>query len=105
MVRVNGITTEWCLGDILEVVSGAGNGLDCIMVPKVEDAATVHFVDHLLTQLEAQHGIAQRIGIEAQIESPSGVVNLREIATASDAWRRSSSAPATTPPRSGWHSW
>jgi citrate lyase subunit beta / citryl-CoA lyase len=84
VVRVNGITTRWCLGDIVEVVSGAGHRLDCIMMPKVEDAATVHFVDHLLTQLEGQHGIEQRIGIEAQIESPKGVVNLREIATASD---------------------
>ncbi len=84
VVRVNGITTKWCLGDIMEVVSGAGQSLDCIMVPKVEDAATVHFVDHLLTQLEGQHGIDHRIGIEAQIESPKGVVNLREIATASD---------------------
>jgi citrate lyase subunit beta / citryl-CoA lyase len=83
VVRVNGITTGWCLGDIQEVVSGAGARLDCIMMPKVEDAATVHFVDHLLTQLETQHEIPHRIGIEIQIESARGVVNLREIATAS----------------------
>jgi citrate lyase subunit beta/citryl-CoA lyase len=84
VVRVNGVTTQWCLNDILEVVSGAGHQLDCVMVPKVEDAGTVHFVDHVLTQLETQHGIAHGIGIEAQIESPAGVVNLKEIATASD---------------------
>jgi citrate lyase subunit beta/citryl-CoA lyase len=84
VVRINGVTTQWCLNDILEVVSGAGHQLDCVMVPKVEDAATVHFVDHVLTQLETQHAISHRIGIEAQIESPAGVVNLKEIATASD---------------------
>jgi citrate lyase subunit beta/citryl-CoA lyase len=84
VVRINGVTTQWCLNDILEVVSGAGHQLDCVMVPKVEDAATVHFVDHMLTQLETQHAISHRIGIEAQIESPAGVVNLKEIATASD---------------------
>ena len=84
VVRVNGVTTQWCLNDILEVVSGAGHQLDCVMVPKVEDAGTVHFVDHVLTQLETQHGIPNRIGIEAQIESPAGVVNLKEIATASE---------------------
>jgi citrate lyase subunit beta/citryl-CoA lyase len=84
VVRVNGVTTQWCLNDILKVVSGAGHQLDCVMMPKVEDAATVHFVDHVLTQLETQHGIGHRIGIEAQIESPAGVVNLKEIATASD---------------------
>jgi citrate lyase subunit beta/citryl-CoA lyase len=83
VVRVNGIATRWCLGDIQEVVAGAGDRLDCIMVPKVEDAATVHFVDHLLTQLETQHEIPHRIGIEVQIESALGVVNLKEIATAS----------------------
>ncbi len=84
VVRVNGITTEWCLNDILHVVGGAGDRLDCIMMPKVEDAATLHFVDHLLTQLEREHGIGRRIGIEAQIESARGTVNLREIATATD---------------------
>jgi citrate lyase subunit beta / citryl-CoA lyase len=84
VVRVNGITTEWCLGDIVEVVSGAGRHLDCIMLPKVEDAATVHFAHHLLTQLETEHGIPHRIGLEVQIESALGTVNLREIATASD---------------------
>jgi citrate lyase subunit beta / citryl-CoA lyase len=84
VVRVNGVTTEWCLGDILEVVGGAGAKLDCVMIPKVEDAAQLHFVDHLLTQLERRHGIAHRIGIEAQIENARGTVNLREIATATD---------------------
>lgn len=84
VVRVNGVTTQWCLGDIIEVVSGAGAALDCIMIPKVEDAAQLHFVDHVLTQLEAQHGLDHRIGIEAQIENARGTVNLREIATATD---------------------
>ncbi len=83
VVRVNGITTEWCVNDLLHVVAGAGHNLDCVMVPKVEDAATLHFVDHLLTYLEREHGIGHRIGIEAQIESARGTFNLREIATAS----------------------
>lgn len=84
VVRINGIDTDWCLGDIVEVVSAAGRNLDCLMIPKVQDAATLHFVDHLLTQLERGHGIGHRIGIEAQIETARGTVNLREIATATD---------------------
>lgn len=84
VVRVNGVATDWCLGDIVEVVSGAGRNLDCLMIPKVEDAATLHFVDHLLTQLERRHGFPHRIGVEAQIETARGTVNLREIATATD---------------------
>src|SRR6185437_6852607 len=43
VVRVNGVTTRWCLGDIVEVVSGAGRNLDCLMIPKVEDASQLHF--------------------------------------------------------------
>ncbi|MDX6519750.1 MAG: citrate lyase subunit beta / citryl-CoA lyase [Gaiellales bacterium] len=83
VVRINGVTTQWCLGDLLEVVSGAGSRLDCVMVPKVEDAAQLHFVDHVLTQLEGEHGIEHRIGIEAQIENGRGAMNIREIAQAS----------------------
>jgi citrate lyase subunit beta / citryl-CoA lyase len=84
VVRVNGVTTRWCLGDITEVVSGAGDRIDCIMVPKVQDAGQLHFVDHLLHQLETQHDIPHRIGIEAQIEDARGAMNIREIAQASD---------------------
>jgi len=82
VVRVNGVTTQWCLGDLLAVVGGAGRNLDCVMVPKVEDAGQLHFVDHVLTQLEGEHGIEHRIGIEAQIENGRGAMNIREIAQA-----------------------
>ena len=83
VVRVNGVTTQWCLGDLTAVVAGAGAKLDCVMVPKVEDAAQLHFVHHVLTQLEIEHGIEHRIGIEAQIENGRGAMNIREIAQAS----------------------
>ncbi|HEY0386905.1 MAG TPA: CoA ester lyase [Gaiellales bacterium] len=82
VVRINGVTTEWCLGDLLAVVGGAGRNLDCVMVPKVEDAGQLHFVDHVLTQLETEHRIEHRIGIEAQIENGRGAMNIREIAQA-----------------------
>jgi citrate lyase subunit beta / citryl-CoA lyase len=83
VVRVNDVTTRWCHGDVVEVVSGAGSELDAIMLPKVEDASHVHFIDHLLTGLELDLGLGRRIGLELQIESPQGVVNLREISRAS----------------------
>ena len=82
VVRVNGVTTQWCLGDLTAVVAGAGAKLDCVMVPKVEDAAQLHFVHHVLGQLEIEHGIEHRIGIEAQIENGRGAMNIREIAQA-----------------------
>lgn len=86
VVRVNDVTTRWCYADVVAVVSGAGASLDCVMVPKVQDASHVHFVDHLLSGLERDLGrskLGRPIGLELQIESGRGAVNLREIANAS----------------------
>lgn len=35
-VRVNDWTTQWTYADVVEVVEGAGQNLDCIMLPKVQ---------------------------------------------------------------------
>jgi citrate lyase subunit beta/citryl-CoA lyase len=83
-VRVNDWTTEWTFQDVLEVVGGAGANLDCIMLPKVQDAAQVKALDMLLTQIEKANGLeAGRIGIEAQIETAQGLINVNDIAFAS----------------------
>ena len=84
VVRVNGVHTQWCLDDLLTVVSGARDALDAVMLPKVEGADEIQFVAHLLEQLERKHGIEQRIGIEVQIESPLGLVEIERVAAASD---------------------
>ena len=84
VVRVNGIDTTWCFRDILYVVSGAQDALDCIMLPKVQGPDHVAFAHHLLTQLEAELGMSKRIGLEVQIESARGAENLPAIADASD---------------------
>ena len=39
-VRVNGIETPWCHGDLVEVVTGAREALDVVIVPKVRTPAT-----------------------------------------------------------------
>ena len=83
IVRVNALDTMHPYRDIIEVVEGAGQHVDIIMLPKASGTADVQFVDRLLTQVEARTGIAGRIGIEAQIETALGFVHLREIATAS----------------------
>jgi citrate lyase subunit beta/citryl-CoA lyase len=83
-VRVNDWTTEWTYRDVIEVVEGAGAELDCIMLPKVADAAQVRALDLLLTQIEKANGLeVGRIGIEAQIETAQGLVNVNDIAFAS----------------------
>lgn len=83
VVRVNAVDTEWCYRDLDVVVGIAGARLDCVMVPKVEDESMIHFVDHLLRQLEQASGIERPIGIEAQIETAKGIVGIERIAAAS----------------------
>jgi citrate lyase subunit beta / citryl-CoA lyase len=83
-VRVNDWTTRWTYSDVVEVVTGAGADLDCIMLPKVQTAEQVVALDLLLTQLEAALGLeVGRIGIEAQIENAFGLTNVNAIAAAS----------------------
>jgi citrate lyase subunit beta/citryl-CoA lyase len=84
VVRVNDLTTHWTYRDVIEVVEGAGANLDCIMLPKVQDAAQVRWLDLILTQIEKTMGYeVGRIGIEAQIENARGLINVDEIAAAS----------------------
>jgi citrate lyase subunit beta/citryl-CoA lyase len=84
VVRVNDLTTSWTYRDVIEVVEGAGAHLDCIMLPKVQSAEQVTWLDLLLTQIEKTIGLeVGRIGIEAQIENARGLVNVDAIAGAS----------------------
>ncbi|MCU1452011.1 MAG: Citrate (pro-3S)-lyase [Acidimicrobiales bacterium] len=83
-VRVNGIDTPWCHGDIIEVVTGARESLDVLIVPKARTARDVWWVDVLLTQLEMKLGLTKRIGLEVLIEEAEGLGNAAEIAKASD---------------------
>ncbi len=84
VVRVNDTRTPWCFRDITYIVEGAAPALDCIMLPKVEAAADVHFADQLLSQLEQELSLEHRIGLEVQIEGPRGLMNVEQIAGASD---------------------
>jgi citrate lyase subunit beta/citryl-CoA lyase len=83
-VRVNAWDTRWTYGDVIEVVSGAGERLDEIMLPKVQRAAEVVALDLLLTQIEENVGLpVGHVGIEAQIETARGLINVEEICAAS----------------------
>src|SRR5919107_3072199 len=83
-VRVNDWSTEWTAFDVIEVVGQAGERLDEIMLPKVQDAGQVVAMDLLLTQVEKKAGLpVGHIGIEAQIETARGLINVEEICAAS----------------------
>jgi citrate lyase subunit beta/citryl-CoA lyase len=84
VVRVNDLTTSWTYRDVVEVVEGAGANLDCIMLPKVQGADQIAWLDLTLTQIEKTIGLPLGgIGIEAQIENARGLVNVDAIAGAS----------------------
>jgi citrate lyase subunit beta / citryl-CoA lyase len=83
-VRVNDWSTKWTAFDIVEVVGNAGERLDEIMLPKVENAAQVVAADMVLRQVEISAGLpVGHIGIEAQIETTTGLINVEEICAAS----------------------
>ncbi len=84
VLRVNGVYTKWCYRDIIDVVEAAGSYLDCIMIPKAEHPSDVEFVDKLLTMIEGNSGSDQRMGLEVQIETATGLKNIYDIAKASD---------------------
>lgn len=83
-VRVNGIDTPWCHGDVTEVVTGAREALDVIIVPKARTARDVWWFDVLLTQLETELEMSKRIALEVLIEEAEGLANASSIARASD---------------------
>ena len=80
-VRVNGVHTPWCLDDVVEVVTGAGDRLDVLIVPKVKAPRDVWFIDTLLTQLETKLGLrAGDIGLELLIEEVEALARVEEVA-------------------------
>ena len=83
-VRVNDWSTPWTFRDVVEVVSGAGARIDCLVMPKVTAASEVKALDLLLTQVEHEAGLpVGRIGLEVQIEDALGLLHVAEIAAAS----------------------
>jgi citrate lyase subunit beta / citryl-CoA lyase len=69
---------------VIEVVARAGERLEEVMLPKVQTAAEVVALDLLLSQVEIHAGLpAGHIGIEAQIETTRGLINVEEICAAS----------------------
>jgi malyl-CoA/(S)-citramalyl-CoA lyase len=92
--RVNALNSPWGLDDIVEVVAAVGHKLDVIMLPKVEGAWDIHYLDQLLAQLEAKHGVKTPILIHAILETAEGVDNVAAIATASPRMHGMSLGPA-----------
>ena len=92
--RVNSLDSPWGLDDITRLVPAIGDKLDVIMVPKVEGAEDIHYVDRLLAQLEAKAGLSRPILVHAILETARGVANVEEICGASPRMQGLSLGPA-----------
>jgi malyl-CoA/(S)-citramalyl-CoA lyase len=92
--RINALNSPWMLDDVSEIVGAVGQKLDVVMLPKVEGPWDIHYLDQLLAQLEAKHGVKKPILIHAILETAEGVDNVAEIAVASPRMHGISLGPA-----------
>ena len=92
--RVNSLESPWVLDDLTQLVAEIGDRLEVVMVPKVEGPWDIHYVDRLLAQLEARHGLERPLLVHAILETAQGVANVEEIAMASPRMQGMSLGPA-----------
>ncbi len=92
--RINSLDSPWCLDDLTLLVQEVGDKIDVIMVPKVEGAWDIHYVDQLVAQLEARSAIKRPIMLHALLETALGVANVEEICAASPRMQGLSLGPA-----------
>src|SRR6478609_441653 len=92
--RINSLDSPWALDDLTTLVTEIGDKLDVVMVPKVQGAEDIHYVDRLLAQLEAKAGLERPILIHAILETARGVASVEEICGASPRMQGLSLGPA-----------
>ncbi len=92
--RVNSLDSPWVLDDLTTLVTEIGDKLDVIMVPKVQGAEDIAYVDRLLAQLEARAGLTEPLLVHAILETARGVANVEEICGASPRMQGLSLGPA-----------
>ena len=83
-VRINSLDTHYMYRDVVEIVEEAGEKVDTLLVPKAGTASDVYMVDCLLTQIETNIKLKNKIGIECLIETALGMSNIKEIAKSSE---------------------
>jgi len=90
-VRVNAVSTPFCYGDLVETVH---EGIDGVVLPKVESAADLHAIDWLIASLEHDRGLeVGSIDLMPIVETAVGVhrvdriLQARSLRTYPGAWR------------------
>ena len=81
-VRVNAPRSAWCHLDIAALAALPDRPVS-IVVPKVESAHDLAFVERLVDGVEAAAGRTRPVRVQALIETAAGLVNVAAIASAS----------------------
>ncbi|MCU1480472.1 MAG: aldolase [Subtercola sp.] len=92
--RINALDSPWILDDLTELILEAGDRIDVLMIPKVQGAEDILFVDRVLAQLEAKAGLTHPILVHAILETARGVANVEEICISSPRLQGVSLGPA-----------
>ncbi|MBL8497255.1 CoA ester lyase [Nitrosomonas sp. JL21] len=79
-VRINGLDTQYMVRDVVDLVEQAGSKIDTLLIPKAGVYADIYMVQAMITQLEMQQSLKNRIGLEALIETALGMANVEDIA-------------------------
>ncbi len=79
-VRINGLDTQYMVRDVVDLVEQAGAKIDTLLIPKAGVYSDIYMVEAMVSQLEMQQGLKNRIGLEALIETALGMANVEDIA-------------------------
>lgn len=79
--RPNNIRTEYFEQDIIQVVSGAGDRLQAIVIPKTEYAEEVQDIIDIVRRVQRISGHTNKISFEVLIESPRAFLEAERIAS------------------------
>jgi citrate lyase beta subunit len=79
-VRINGLDTEYCYRDLVDVLEQAGDRVHTLLVPKVGVPSDLYLVEAVASQIERARGFGTQVGLEALIETALGMANVEAIA-------------------------
>ena len=82
-VRINGLDTEHWYKDVVELLEGASDRLDQIMIPMVGCAEDIYAVEALVAAVEKAKGRKKPVSFEVIIETAAGIAHVEEIAASS----------------------
>jgi malyl-CoA/(S)-citramalyl-CoA lyase len=83
-LRINSISSSFILDDLTAFEQVILNQIDYLVIPKVETANDVRFIDTYIRCLESKNSIKSNINLDICIESAQALLNINEIASSSN---------------------